>query len=346
MTEAFETALRDLLISEGRTDRVAEILQQRLLNSPLNHQERRSFMNFLIQAGHYRKALEVYAHWFREKISSPLYSFCYLLHSSKFQPRPEFFKALFAAVKHADEEDRPTHFLPWETLDARFSELKGKTLDKWKTKARELKQRLYEKLEYVRANRMIEQEEKLLDELAQKYPDDENIQIEKENFAQRWARAVIAKKTSEGLFHQDEQVEAPHTEQETAVAQAITGAMKDLASLKPKMAYDFAIGLYFLEFYEKSREVLHYSVPAAHVDWFEIELLLKSRRFVECLDTISIVEKRYADDPETTFGATYYRALTLAGLGQTVKAAELLRSIVSIRPHYRSAHSLLLKWRG
>ena len=258
----------------------------------------------------------------------------------------EFLKNFFEIYKNFNGHSLLTHFLPWETLDPRFIDLKNATVDKLTHIAKERKEKYLIKLDYLRANRMIEEEEKLLDKLVKFYPDDSNFQTDKKNFRQRWARAIISRKAFESFDGGAEHTEPLFTEDELSAAKIFTTEIKKLAKKKPQLAYNLSIALYFLELYDLAHETLFFAPQALNVDWFSIEVLFRSRRYAQCLDAIAIVEKKYSDDPETVFGTTYYRALALDGLGQTGMAAELLKSIVTIRPTYRSAHSLLLKWGG
>ena len=111
-------------------------------------------------------------------------------------------------------------------------------------------------------------------------------------------------------------------------------------------AYNLAIGLYFIELYHEALQVIRRAPESSAKDWFYLELLLRCGRYLECLDEVNQIELKYSADPESTFAATYIRAQALWGLGQTGSAIELLRSIVDIRPSYRSAHSLLNEWAG
>lgn len=346
MSEALEMAIRDLLISEGNSNRVAESFIKRIFRDGTEPAEVESFLNFLIQAGYYQELLKFFAHELRLKHTVHLLALCHLLHKSGFQPHSDFLNSLFIAQDNSKESYTLSHYSPWESLDPRFVELKATTLNKLREHHLAERESLIQKLEFFRNHRMLEEEKKLLLELANRYPGDPQFYQEQEEFHLRWARSVISRKATDLLDVELDPTEEIFSEQAIGCIQAILSTMKFLAQRDPRLAYDFAIGFYFLDLFENAREILDYAQPSLSVDWFQVELLLKSRRYVECLDFIQTVEKRYANDPETTFGATYYRALALGSLGQTSTAIELLKSIVTIRPHYRSAHALLLKWGG
>ena len=57
--------------------------------------------------------------------------------------------------------------------------------------------------------------------------------------------------------------------------------------------------------------------------------------------------RRYDAHPKDKVVAiTYARARALKGLGQDDLATDLLRSLVRVRPSYKSAQSLLMDWSG
>jgi len=86
--------------------------------------------------------------------------------------------------------------------------------------------------------------------------------------------------------------------------------------------------------------------PSPSADWLRIELMILARKYVDALNEAATLEARYASDPEAAFAITYARARALKGLGQDELATDLLRSLVRVRPSYKSAQSLLMDWSG
>src|SRR5207253_6137253 len=119
---------------------------------------------------------------------------------------------------------------------------------------------------------------------------------------------------------------------------------EDLARKNPQLAYDLSVMFMFMESYSEALKMLAFAMPSSESQWLRLELLLKAREFVLALDEADRMEMTYSTDPESTFAATYARARALRGLGQTAQAVELIRSIVSVRPNYKSARSLLMDW--
>jgi tetratricopeptide (TPR) repeat protein len=344
LSEDVERTLRDLLISEGSSEKVARNLIERMKKESPARKERWAFAHFLIHAGFYKDLLGLYADWFREKNRIPLMAFCHLLNLSGFRPKAEFLKQLFVAI---DETEEPQFvFSPWVEIDPRFEVLHQKAFESVMHNAEVHRQKLSAKLEYFRVNRMIDEEARLLDEMLEIYPHDQILKNEKENFKIRWADTLIARKALEAFDESFIYAKSNAKPADVEIARVIATSFQEAASKNPRAAYNLALGLYFLELYESALSVLALAPQTPAVDWFHIECLIQSRRFVECLDAISNIETVYSNDPETIFGATYFRAQALNGLGQIGVATELLRSIVAIRPSYRAAHSLLLKWAG
>lgn len=344
MSEAIELAIRDLLLTEGDSDRVAQSLYRRLTEDAPNRKERAEFLNYLIHSGYYSEAFEIYRHWFKTSFPIPLTPFCHLLYLSGFKPGKIFLDQLFKLNEVSANENKVRTFPPWEDLDFRFVEIKKNIANELLEKNQQKRLRDFEKLEYLRINRMIAEEEKYLDELIALYPEEASLISDKKNFKQRWAREVIAEKALKTFNDSAGHDDPVFTQDEKIAGEKLTQVFLKLAKEKPELAYLLSIGLYFLDLYSNAILVLNSAPISRETDWFSVELLLKSRRYAECLDACYQIENRYTDDPETTFGATYYRAQALYGLGQSTTAKDLLRSLVGIRPSYRSAHSLLLKW--
>jgi len=115
---------------------------------------------------------------------------------------------------------------------------------------------------------------------------------------------------------------------------------------EPATAYDIAISLRFMGLPDEALDALACAPRGPSVLWLELDLMLETSRFVEVLDKADQLERKLSGDPDATFSAAYARAIALHGLGQLNEAKELLESIVKVKPTYRSAHSLLLKWKG
>lgn len=346
MSENLERTIRNLLLDEGNSDRVADNLLHRLRIESPGLKQREAFLAFIVNAGFAKYAMELYNIWFTEKRRIPFYPFCRILEDNGFQPKPEFFKHLLKANASAEESSPILYFTPWEEREPAFARLKQASVDQIRQDAKEHYRQQLAKLDYLRLNRMIDEEQALLDQMLFAHPDDAELLRQKENLQSRWAEAVITRRAGlppfEAGYEKTElQLTALELKALSTIADGLLAAAKKYAEDKnSQMPYMIAVALYMLELYNPAIEALQSAERNVATDWLIVECLLKSRRFVETLDAVITIEGTYKDDPETTFGATYARALALEGLGQKAAAAELVQSILNVRPSYRSVQAL------
>jgi hypothetical protein len=209
------------------------------------------------------------------------------------------------------------------------------------------KQELKEKLEFMRNNHLQDEEAKVLAEVQNIFPGDPEFQHEQEAYQLRWAKEVISNSSTTTDLTQDLIWKSEKLAPEQEIGKdLIVRRAKVLAAEHPERAYDLALGLHFMEMHAEAIEVLNEGTSAAlsPSDWLRLELMISARQFVNALDEASQLELKYAGLPDTAFAVVYSRARALWGLGQKAMATELLRSLVRIRPQYRSAHSLLMEW--
>jgi hypothetical protein len=341
-----ELALRDLLFNEKDSELLAQKVITRLKNETMGRRERATFLAFLINAGYYRSTFELFKTWFAEEKRLVWRPFFAVLHRAGFRPGKQFIDNVLSAQIKLEEKDRMMPFSPWDEADQRWKDFSRQHRAVLSQRQKTRREELYEKLEFARSQRMIDQEEKVLKQMRDADPNDPVLLLAEQDFEERWARHIIAEK-SRAMF--DEEFidhESNLTPEESTWVEEFSQAVEAFLQDRTYLAYDLSVGFYFLELFNHALRLLRYAESDISVDWFRLELMLKARRFIECLDGLQFVETKYAEDPEATFAATYLRALILHGLGQTGSALQLLKSIVSIRPHYRSAHALLLEWSG
>ena len=346
MHKELELVIHDLLIVGQDTEIVAHEISEKLIHQSHRYPEREAMIRFVIQSGYYTGAFKVFSHWFKLKTRIPWQEFLNLIQKTKFNNLdPEFYDHFFEAIR-GDEEDalgKLKVLKAWEKLDSRFEELFYEIEERIFLKASAAEKELFDKLEYFRTNRMIEQEEKLLNELIIAYPEKSELQIDLTNLKARWAHHYVAEKARE-LEASRLNIRIKDEDSTKPFAEHLKKVMVSAVNRYPQAAYDFSIGLHMVEFYDQALELLNYTMPQLSVDWFRAELMFKCRRYLECLDELVRLEETYMDDPESSFSSTYLRAQVLKGLGQKKMAIKLLRSITNVRPNYRSAHGLIVEW--
>jgi hypothetical protein len=340
----FESALRDLLYLEAKSSIVAERIHERLKKLGAQRPERRAFINFLLQTGEFKKAYELMGLWIPGKDRIPWRELLFLLNKSGYKPNREFLDYFFQAMDEVDPKDSVQIFQAWSHYDPRLADLETKYIKELKKQAEDRKRLHFEKLDYFRSHRMIQEEEKQLKELLLRFPENAQLKSDLAAFKARWAHHYVsdrARNLTEEAWLSSALKPKP---EDWEFGNHLLVATKEIVSKKPLAAYDFAIGFYFMDLFHHAVEMIQKAPHNLATDWFRLEALLKGRRYLECLEAINEVEHKYSEDPESSFASTYLRAQVLRGLGQVHSAIELMKSIVNIRPSYRSAHSLLIDW--
>lgn len=344
MRPELELAIHDLLVVGKDSHLVSEQIVDKLIKDSHQFKQKSALIQFVIRSGNFSGAYKVFQKWFETKQKVPWQDFLNLVYKSKALPvEAEFLSYFFQALEETDSKGQLTVLKHWEEYDSRFSMFAEQFRNNLYAEAKSIEEQNLEKLQYFKNNRMLGAEEKLLRELLLAYPERQDLKTELEKLKTRWAHNFIADK-SHDLENKKFAIKLTETEDTSGFANHLFKVMNLSVGRYPNAAYDFAIGLSMMGFYEQALKMLERTMPGIAVDWFRAELLLKSRRYLECLDELIHLERTYRDDPESSFASTYLRAQVLKGLGQSTKAIELMKSITNIRPAYRSAHGLIIEW--
>ncbi|MCB0407754.1 MAG: hypothetical protein KDD34_06070 [Bdellovibrionales bacterium] len=345
MANRIERKIQRLLLVNKPQKDIFDELVAHLFQKKISEDERNSIFNFALNAGLYQELLATFVEAFHEKIPIPWGLYIRLLKLTGVTPNKEVIESVIKGAKRQNRVDTLALATDWESLDSRFKELRITVENDRHQKYKNKKQMLLDKVEFYRSQRMVDEEKRALKILLRMFPDDKDLVREYQKFEQEWAKEVISRSASE--THESKLTERIFLNaEEQKVCGSILQQMQEICSQNNNSAYNFAIGLKFMGSPEAALKILEFADDTWEVEWLKIDLLIDSGRFVDCLSQVHDIELRYANDPETTFAATYARAKALNGLGQTGPAIDLLQSIVSVRPNYRSAFTLMTQWAG
>lgn len=354
MPTPFEIEINSLLREMGDVRSVVDELLRRWNLNLLSESEQETSAFFMMTAGFYPSLFEQAATLCSKGRTLPWTPLIESLGRAGISVNDDEMQAL---IEGASEQNALSDFLRSHAFDSSHAVLSSLRHQQASRKAVELvarKQALKEKLEFMRNNRLFEQEAKILDEIRYTFPNDPEFKREQNAFDVRWAREVISNSTSvtdptSDLIYKTERLSPEQLNAKTL----IVARAKELAQSHPEAAYDLAIQMHFMEFNVEALEILELiegvQISMQHSyasDWLRLELKLHARHYVSALEEASRLEMEYASNPEASFALVYARARALWGLGQSSMAIDLLRGLVKIRPHYKSAHSLLMDWTG
>ncbi len=269
------------------------------------------------------------------------------LAKTKAKPGQSVLESLFKGIKRQSGAEEIWAAHSWDNLDSRFASIRTSTAGQKYKAASERRSSLLEKFHFLNSHRLREQAERVLKHLLFLYPHEPDFRDMKYNFDEERAREIISHHFSSNVAPAEMTVPELTKEEEALVRTWIAAGAK-ITAKHPEAAYDLAIGLQFMDADEAS---LHFARMAQNglsagvgPDWLAAELMLKLKRYVELLELLEHLEIKYGDDPETAFAAAYLRAQALKALGESATAVEILRSIVHVRPNYRSVGHLMKEW--
>ncbi len=212
-------------------------------------------------------------------------------------------------------------------------------------KAKRRRQELLEQLAVMRSQNLFQEEDKLIQTLMRIHPGDMEIYQLRVDLRERMAQDYINKRSSRPRKEIFFPVFEPIDDETMKLLNAIEESMIEALVGAQFLAPDFAIAHMIWDNHEAALRLIDQAPESAVKDWTKAEILLRSRRFLELLDELVVLEAKYESDPETVFAAHYLRAQALWGLEQKKLAIEILEGMVEARPHYRAAHSLLTEWK-
>jgi hypothetical protein len=342
-----ETEISELLISHGDTVSVADELIARLRKNILNEEERADCFRFFKTAGLFSKFFSQIELLLSLQRSIPWGLFREALAEVGLQPEETDFQALVEAAREKQGLADLAQSLAFENQSTSLADLRREVNRQRHSDLEKRKATLQNKLNYVRTNRLFAQEAEILKEMQALFPDLSDIDEEGKAFRLRWAREILDNSDREKNFTAElirKSETLPHDQRRAK--DLIIERARELASENPQLAYDLAVSLHMMDMHREALETLQHAAASPAAEWLRLELLVQSRQYVAALEEANRMEIAYANDPNASFSATYARARSLHGLGQQQPAIELLRSLVRIRPHYKSAQTLLSDWTG
>lgn len=347
MASTFEVEIHALLKGSVDVESVAQELAHRWELNLLSNDERRDFAHFLFATKQFQTLFDLCKKSLANSAILPWAPLTAAISKTGIHLAPSDIEKLIDGASAEDQVIELIKVRELEQAGAQFSEIR-KTLREQSTAMLEARKReLKDKLQFLRANLLAGEEERVLEELQALFPRAAEVQREREAFDIRRARDVISR-SRESRFQDPRQDDMPPrlTQEEDVIRKLVVTRAQELLKEDRTLALDLAMNLHFMEFNEDAAKLISPELGKPQVDWFYLELLIESRQFLVALEAASIFEIRYSADPDSSFAATYARARALRGLGQDGDAIELLRELVNVRPFYKSAHSLLTEWSG
>jgi hypothetical protein len=347
-----ETEIRQLYAESGDASLVAEQLLKRWNANVLSSEDVRSLTRFMIHAGLYGLLLMQIRRCLKRDMEIPWSAFVETIKELNSKLEPIEVDAIFegvAAQSKAFGTDMMFDLVDsfgLDSYDARPTEYRIQRANHIRRVHSEKRADLQRQLEYARVNRLLSQEKRLLDEIQSFDPDDGELSREKNLFEFREAQEIV----ENALAHSPPKAEmerkfARLSPELRTAAKPILRQIRKLAETATEAElYDMALMLVFMDLHDESVKILEKRRDSPRIDWLLLETMIQGRQFAAALGEVENLEIKYAGDSEAPFALTYARARALWGLGDTITAIELMKSLTRVRPAYRSATTLLQQW--
>ena len=342
-TLTVEMQIQRLLDREPTVQRAVNHMLEKIASSETSDHERFSYWGFLFNSGFYQELISSLVQRLNENQRVHWGFLIEALALSGLDPSNTVVEATTKGLKRQNASEDLWAARSFDMHDARFDEMRRAVAEQKASAERERKDSLLEKFHFLASQRMRDQAVRVLKHMIYLYPEDQHFRDLKSGFEEEWARDLIAQKFSESQTSGSDAA-PPLSGVERELINMWTDAAKSAARKNPNIAYDLATSLHVMDADEAALEVANCLPTGVGQDWLIAELLLSLRRYVDLLEHLQQLEAKYANDPETAFAVSYLRAHALKALGQSAAAVEILRNIVQVRPHYRSANHLVLEW--
>lgn len=344
-----EMQLHDLFSDLGSLEKVAEAISDRWEKNLLSPEEQREAFRFILKSGNSSLIAKQLERLLTSKQKLPWAELAFAIEFSGVKLSSEEKRALAEGVSEQNAYDEVLLVPSAVDWDPMFEKKNTDRIAKLTQELVQKREFIKDKVNYFRSQRMHREEAAALSELRVMFPNEASLPEDQRSADERWAYEVVAHGAMEqDLLESLNKKISRLTDDQKEMKSVLVADAKTRLSQHPKQAYDLALHLHFMEFHLEAIEILESSgQPLEEAElWLRLELMIKSRKFVEALEETHYLEERFADQPDSVFAAVYARSICLWELGQGSLAVDLLKSIVKIRPGYRSAHSLLIAWTG
>ena len=342
-----EKHLQHLLLSEPHLEIAADQLIRKFALEKTTESDLQIISQFLIQCGFYSTLAEFLSRLLEQQATLPWGHFAEgLLKAGAEIPE----KLKLAMIQGAEAQKRISELSRCHELDAFEAELVAQRKARFENAQasyQRRKQESIQEIETLRSQGLVEQETDLLAKMQRYYPNDTEVGRLIHEFRERKALGILNQQQSRKSTWVPLEIYEPVDPQDQQALAVVSNSMNRWLKKHPEALEDFVVAQMIWENFEVALSMIENAKKISNsLIWLKIEAQLKSRKYLELLSTLAQVEISLSTDPEATFAILYYRAQAFWGLGNKYQAIEILESIATSRPSYRSTTVLLNEWRG
>ena len=218
-------------------------------------------------------------------------------------------------------------------------------LDKLREENITTKDELLKSLEFVQSQGLIDEESKIINQLLEVEPDNKEFLQLRKNLKETMALQFIRKQrqSQQNLQFQRENT-LPFFSKDTPLKKRLLKDALEISRKYPKKTKSMAVFLYMMGWPDAGAKLLDQEPLNQETSWFYLEWLMEMKQYTACVEMAHQLLQSTDEDPEKLFFINYITAQAFYYLGEEKKAITYLNDIITVRPDYKSAQSLMEKW--
>lgn len=338
-----ERLVRQLMLDLDDPQTVSrEVLKNLFLHSSSRSEEVMTLFFYLLHSGHAKEAAEYLAGHDWDSSYSPFALLFGFINQQKLEV--PFEQELLQYINEKSKSQVFIHAHPNRFKSKLLKDQFKRLYSYFKKESEKRFEKLVDQLDFFKSQRMWKDQREIIQKLLQEFPDSPKTKEYLKGFNEIWAMEKIEEILLERAEKTQASARLQFSIEETAMLDVIFESAMELFATGKYKPIDFAMIFLFFEAPHLSLEFLKLRQKSEAEYWLEAELLFLCERYIDVLLVLRTIHERYPNDPETAFSVAYLRAQCFGQLGQKAMALEIIGDILRIRPDYRSAKSLQVKW--
>lgn len=201
---------------------------------------------------------------------------------------------------------------------------------------------LINKLDFVKRQGFLNEEEKIIKELLSIQPDKAQYKEYALDLKERQAHQILKKSKSR---HTAKKNDIPvFYAEKSKFKDNLSKKAQQVAKKHPQSSKNLSVFLYFMNWPDEAISLLEKHPNQKSDTYFLLDWLIETGQYVLGLNRINKILENQDIESDILFLMSYKKAQILYYLGQKEQAKKYLNDIVKIKPNYRSAQSLLNHW--
>lgn len=300
---------------------------------------------FLYNAGLYKQLLQFATEKLQKKKPGPWPFVIQTLTDHKIKIPKKQAKMLYKNILAKYEKQNSPYIFACKGFSNSFQEFalfRTVFLEKLREKNISIKKELLKKLEFVQSQELIDEERQLIKQLLEMEPNNKHYLHFQENLKEKTARQLIKKHKQKLSLKKEPSLLLATTDNpfKKELLKEVSKAVRQ----HPERVKDIAVFLYMMGWPDAALKLLDQVNENTENYWFYLEWLIEIKQYTASVELCQQLLENTDGDPEKLFLINYIKAQALYHLGEKKEAIKYLNDILTIRPDYKSAGSLMEKW--